>query len=207
LLVLGRENRAPVDLALGPIFEGTEGSNNRTYDEYVYDQLRVYQEAHRLAREHLGTVAERRKVEYDLRVKSKSFQKGDWVWYLYPRRYQQRSPKWCKQYTGPYHVVKVIPPCDYVLQKSKRSLPFVVHGNKLKLCRGSTSTSWLESSCNEPDDVEGPEEPVEDADITTKKPVRRRFNRRNDVNQPGELREVEHKRLRRPPRRLDDYQA
>ena len=207
LLVLGRENRAPVDLVLGPIFEDTEGSNNRTYDEYVDDQLCVYQEAHRLAREHLGTAAERRKVGYDLRVKSKSFQKGDWVWYLYPRRYQQRSPKWSKQYTGPYHVVKVIPPCDYVLQKSKRSQPFVVHGNKLKLCRGLTSTSLLESSCNEPGDLEGPEEPVANADVTTKKPVRRRFNRRRDMNQPGELREVEHKRLRRPPRWLDDYQV
>jgi len=101
LLVLGRENRAPVDLVLGPLLGGTE---------YVEDQLCVYQESHRLAREHFGTAAERRTVEYDLRVKSKSFQKGDWVWYLYPRRYQQRSPKWCKQYTGSYHVVKVILP-------------------------------------------------------------------------------------------------
>ena len=103
------------------------------------------QEAHRLARECLGAAAERRKLNYDLRVKNTEFQVGDWTYYYYPRRYAHRSPKWSKNYIGPYLVVKKIPPCDYVIQRTKRSTPIVTHGNKLKHCRGPVPASWLKS--------------------------------------------------------------
>jgi len=76
-------------------------------------------------------------------VKELTFNVGDWVWYFYPRRYVQRSPKWSKNYDGPFLVTKVIPPSDYVIQRSQRSSPQVVHGNKLKLCYGETPKSWL----------------------------------------------------------------
>ena len=33
-------------------------------------------------------------------------------------------------------MVNVIPPSDYVIQKTKRTAPQVVHGDKLKLLRG-----------------------------------------------------------------------
>ena len=90
--------------------------------------------SHQIAREHLGTVADRRKQEYDLNVKPRSFQVGEKVWYLYPRRYTAKSPKWQKHYIGPYEVVKALPPADYVIRKSKRSEPMVVHADKLKIC-------------------------------------------------------------------------
>ena len=71
------------------------------------------------------------------------FQRGDWVWYWYPRRYQGKSPKWQKSYTGPYLVIRIIEPVNYVLQKSARAKPFVVHADKLKKCIGTTPASWL----------------------------------------------------------------
>jgi len=77
-------------------------------------------DTHQLAREQLASTADRRKDDYDLKVKRKSFKRGDWCYYYYPRRYQSRSPKWIKQYTGPYLVIGVIEPNDYIIQRSKR---------------------------------------------------------------------------------------
>jgi len=96
-----------------------------------------------LARDHLNASAERRKNEYDIKVKERTFNVGDWVWYFYPRRYTQRSPKWNKNYKGPFLITKVIPPSDYVIQQSRKSLPQVVCGNKLKPCYGEKPKSWL----------------------------------------------------------------
>ena len=84
-----------------------------------------------------------RKREYDAKVKPRQFEIGQWVWYYYPRRYSYRSPKWNKIYGGPFLVVGKIPPCDYVIQKTKKSSLQVVHGNKLKQCVSQTPTSWI----------------------------------------------------------------
>ena len=54
-----------------------------------------------------------------------------------------KSLKWQKCYTGPYLITRKIEPVNYVLQKSERAKPFVVHLNKLKKCYGTTPTSWL----------------------------------------------------------------
>jgi len=80
-----------------------------------------------------------------MEVKKADFKVGDWVWYWYPRRYQKRSPKWQKMYTGPFLVVRIIAPVNYVLQKSVKSKPFVVHTDKIKTCFGTTPISWLKS--------------------------------------------------------------
>jgi len=113
-------------------------------------------DTHQLAREQLASTADRRKDDYDLKVKRKSFKRGDWCYYYYPRRYQSRSPKWTKQYTGPYLVIGVIEPNDYIIQRSKRGQTMVVHGDKLKLCHGETPKSWLETD----------EEPGDSADLS-----------------------------------------
>ena len=112
-------------------------------------------ESYTLARQHLETAAERRKKEYDIRVKPRQFEVGQWVWYFYPRRYAGRSPKWCKNYQGPYLVTRVIPPCDFVIQRSRRCRPQVVHGDKLKPCHGETPMSWLEAGGSPSDRNEG----------------------------------------------------
>ena len=78
--------------------------------------------------------AERRKTAYDARVKRSEFDLGSKVWYYYPRRYSRKSPKWQRCYTGPYVVTRVIPPVNYVLQRSSKSKPFVAHADKLKKC-------------------------------------------------------------------------
>ena len=91
----------------------------------------------------LQVAADRRKATYDVRVKKCEFAQGDWVWYYYPRRYQNKSRKWQKLNTGPYLVVRAIPPVNFVLQKSARAKPFVVHVDKLRECYNDTPRSWL----------------------------------------------------------------
>jgi len=143
-LVFGRENRAPIDLVLGEVTEDKQHYDS--YDEYVLHFQNRLRESYALAREHLEAAAERRKNEYDIKVKSSKFSAGQWVWYYYPRRYVKRSPKWSKNYDGPFLIVEVISPSDYVIQKTKRSRPQVVHGDKLKLCYSETPASWLSTA-------------------------------------------------------------
>jgi hypothetical protein len=140
-LVYGRENRAPIDLVLA-VEDEPEGVGTSP-DVYVDELLQRQRNAYRLARQHLGRAAERRKKEYDLHVRSRQFDRGEWVYYYYPRRYKGRSPKWSKMYTGPFLITRVMPPCNYVIQRSARSKPIVTHADKLKECLGETPKSWL----------------------------------------------------------------
>jgi hypothetical protein len=161
-LVYGRENRAPLDLVLAVGEDEPEGVG-RSPDAYVDELLQRQRWAYRFVRQHLGQAAERRKKEYDLHVRSQQFHRGEWVYYYYPRRYKGRSPKWSRMYTGPYLITRVMPPCDYVIQKSARSKPIMAHADKLKRCGGETPKSWLveESDGQEPASV--PEEQEEES--------------------------------------------
>ena len=91
-LFLGHEVRMPIDLVMGLLLE--ERTKNRTTDDYLAQLQHNSAEAFQLARRHLRVSAERRKKEYDNKVKPEHFVIGDWVFYHYPRRYQSRSLKW-----------------------------------------------------------------------------------------------------------------
>ena len=140
-LFLGRENRMPLDLVMG--LSSNDENRCTTLNEFVAHQQEMAEDAYVIARECLRVAAERRKRSYDIRVKKVTFNRGDWVWYYYPRRYSRKSPKWQKMYSGPYLIVRTIPPVNYVLQKTPRSVPFVVHADKLKKCLSVMPTSWL----------------------------------------------------------------
>ena len=216
LLIFGHENRAPIDIVLGPISENSPEDSQITYDDFVDNRLQFNVDAFQLAREHLGVNAERRKLDYDQHVKSKEFKTGDWIWYYYPRRYQKRSPKWSKTYDGPFLVIKRIPPSDYVIQKSRRATPIVVHSNKLKLCTGETPESWLNSVLD--NSSRPPASPLtgEDKEPSTSLPSQQQRlqvakRKRQEEEPPSwysppESPEPRERRQRRAPRWMDDYQ-
>jgi len=143
-IVLGHENRAPLDIILDALPDVEDRSDN--YGEFVMERERRMRDCYAIAREHLKTAARRRKDDYDSKVTSRTFEVGQWVYYFYPRKYSGRSPKWVKTYDGPFLVTKVIPPNDYVIQKTQRSTPMTVHRDKLKICYGETPRSWLTTS-------------------------------------------------------------
>jgi transposase InsO family protein len=156
-LTFGRETSMPVDIVLGRPEEDRDVAES--YDSFAGDLVNKLEAAFTLVREELRVAAERRKKQYDLRVREKNFPVGTWVWYYCPRRYQKRSPKWQKMYTGPFLVVKYISPVNYVIQRSKRSLPKVVHADKLRAWMGEPLPSWLKetSVTADADDVDGTE--------------------------------------------------
>jgi len=102
------------------------------------------------------------KKRYDLCVHKKVFAPGEWVWYFHPRRRVGLSPKWQKWYTGPFLIVKQLGPVNYQLQRSKRSVPFTAHVDKLKACLHNCPQSWLpEGAGHEPSEQPDPVEQVQ----------------------------------------------
>ena len=140
-LFLGRETRMPLDLVMGVPKEEADHCVN--IDAFVQRAKEDAEMCYEQARDELKVASERRKRTYDIRVKKAEFQVGDWVWYWYPRRYVKRSPKWQKMYVGPFLIVRVIEPVNYVIQRSAHTKPMVVHADKLKKCFGSTPDSWI----------------------------------------------------------------
>ena len=63
----------------------------------------------------------------------------------------KKSPKWQRHYIGPYLIVEEIPPCNFVLQQTARSKPFVTHVDKLKEFFGDPpAASWLVDDATPP---------------------------------------------------------
>ena len=143
-LFLDRETRMPLDLVVGIPTE--ENGEPRNADELVQKMKETAEASFKLLREQLRISAERRKKTYDVCVKKSEFETRDWVWYWYPRRYTKKSPNWQKMYVGLFLIVKVIEPVNFVLQKTSRTKPFVVHADKIKKFFGITSKSWLSSN-------------------------------------------------------------
>jgi len=100
-------------------------------------------QAYCFVREHLGTTAERMKRRYDLRVRPQQFRRGQWVLYYNPRKFQGRQQKWQRKFS-PHLIIRELRPINYMIQKSKRSRPFIAHVDKLKLYEGGNlPKSWL----------------------------------------------------------------
>jgi len=76
-LVMGQKTRMPIDIVIDNISE--DRPKHETYVDYVEDLRGRLIKSHQIAREHLGTAADRRKQEYDLKVKPRSFQVGEKV--------------------------------------------------------------------------------------------------------------------------------
>jgi len=139
-LMLNREVYAPLDIIAGPPSGDVE--RYESADDFVVRQQQMMRDVYASVREHLQVAASRRKRYYDIRVKERNFRPGMWVWYYYPRRNLRKSPKWQKTYIGPYLITKVLPPADAVLQKTRRSTPFVAHFDKLKTFYGNQPVDW-----------------------------------------------------------------
>ena len=102
-LMFGRENRAPLDLLYGGPEEESKAETN--LERFAEDKVNLMKRSYQLARQNLNKNGLRMKRYYDMRVKPQLFQKGIWAWFYNPRRYIRRSPKWQRNYTGPFLVV------------------------------------------------------------------------------------------------------
>ena len=151
-LMFARENRAPADL----VFSIPRDETSTSYDDYSAEMEEKQKQAYQLVRQHLGTAAERMKHRYDLRVKLQKFVRGQWVLYYNPRRIQGRQQKWERRYL-PHLIIKELPPVNYLIQKNKRSRPFICHVDKLKFWEtDNPPKSWLSDQSNDETEVKTP---------------------------------------------------
>jgi hypothetical protein len=130
-LFLNRELRLVSDLAWGL---GPQTSSFETYDSFVEQVTNLQMLDFQRVRDTLRKSAQYRKLHYDVDLKSaEAITLGSLVWYYYPRRYKGRTPKWQRMFIGPMKVIRVIDAHNFVVQKSSKSKPMVVHRDKLKL--------------------------------------------------------------------------
>ncbi|CAC5372842.1 unnamed protein product [Mytilus coruscus] len=120
LLMLGREITMPIDLIAGPTPEETEHYCPIQYVEWLKSAMAT---AFDFANEHLKVAAKIQKRDYDIGLKERGYEVGDWVWRWYlPDAGQKLKLGW----TGPYLVVNKISPVTYGIQKSIMADEFVL---------------------------------------------------------------------------------
>jgi transposase InsO family protein len=136
MMVFGKENRMILDVILGSP-ETALVVNSQTWLESKLDTL---QRAYCLARENLDRQAKRMKTVYDRSVVSQRFNVGDKVLVYLPRTKLGCTPKWTLFYDGPYTIERQITDVNFVVRKSEKSNPLVVHIDKLKSYISQSST-------------------------------------------------------------------
>jgi len=106
--------------------------------------------AYCLVRRHLDAAAQRMKRRYDLRVLPQQFRRGQWVLYYNPRKFQGKQQKWQRKFS-PHLITRELPPVNYLIQKTRKSRPFVAHVDKLKPYENDNiPKSWLSDTNKQP---------------------------------------------------------
>ena len=137
-LMLGRKLEVPLDV----ITERPPDASplKRDYAQAVRKRLAS---AHDLARRHLNKAAVRQKRNYDKRLSGRPFVIGDSVWLYNVRRKKERNAKLDCPRKGPYLVISVLSDVVYLIQKSRKAKPKVVHSDRLKPYLGPPLERWI----------------------------------------------------------------
>ena len=142
LLTMGREVRLPAELIFGSE-NGCDGLEITSYGDYIDCLREKMQHAHRIARRHLSSAAQRNKEIYDAKVALNKYSVSSVVWYLSEARQVGECQKLMHVYEGPYLIVKKYSEINFLLQLDKKGKTRVTHHNKLKPYEGDDPPSWL----------------------------------------------------------------
>ena len=161
-MMLGREINQPVDL-LFPMKSPSDVSP----DQYVAKLQNSIKLAHETARKHLKTSQERMKRDYDLKVFTRVYDKGDLVYILYTAAVKGQAKKLGHPWKGPGIVVTKFTP--YLYRLKLKNAVFTANHDRLKPCRDKKLPGWLEKfrdnflevlTKQQTDDTVGTHEPV-----------------------------------------------
>jgi len=86
----------------------------------------------RFVRSYTGKQIQCMKQSYDASVRPKQFEENDEVLLFDPRKKCRKYTKWSVTWIGPFRVQKRFNSCNYVLRKSAKSRPFVVHVDRMR---------------------------------------------------------------------------
>ena len=139
-LMLGRQLRLPIDLALG--IPETRPSTCKT--DYAYQLEKQLVHMHDIARKHIKISSDGMKQFYDRNKHFTEYAMGDAVWYFYTERRHVISPKLNRNWKGPYIITKKFGDVLYQIQKNARGKPKVVHYDKLKPYLGENKPTWFD---------------------------------------------------------------
>ena len=142
-LMLGRETRTPIEVALG--IDRLEDDHDRpSPHEHAADIVANMTEASRIARENIGGARERQKKNYDARLSVNNFSPGDLVYYLDSTKQKGLSPKLnpCK-WIGPCVIVKKLSDLIFEIRSRQAGKTKVLHHDRLKPYTSSDVPSWV----------------------------------------------------------------
>jgi len=113
-------------------------------------------------------------------------------------------------YIGPFLVTRVIEPVNYVIQRSAKTKPIVVHVDKLKKCYGDTPNSWLNIHTIAEEVNETTHENTTPAPETVKSKRRESINKGDDFEEqettvPDAANQSPKRQIRKAPAFLRDY--
>ncbi|XP_038052806.1 uncharacterized protein LOC119725470 [Patiria miniata] len=145
MLMLGREVRLPIDLAVEqPRDDQQEVEGEETdYAQQLREQFRL---AHGRARKCLKRSARRQKTHYDRRSVKYNLVAGDFVWLHNPAKRKGLSPKLQCRWEGPYLIVHKLSDVIFRIQRKKGGKMKVVHRDRLKSYIGNPLVSWIENT-------------------------------------------------------------
>ncbi|KAK3885216.1 hypothetical protein Pcinc_010560 [Petrolisthes cinctipes] len=127
-LMLGHELCLPVDVLMGRPSGEELPTDTSSYTKHLQERLA---EVHHQVRKSLRFSGEVMKSRYDAKANEVNFQAGDNVWFYNPQRKKGQSPKLQSPWDGTYTVLDSLSDVTYLIRRSRKSRPMVVHVNRL----------------------------------------------------------------------------
>ena len=110
----GREGICSLDL-LTPVPDEQTPTDVHEYALQLKERL---QYAAELVQKVSKTCIERMKKTYDSKIKPKTFEAGQFVYYYYPRHRSNRYHKWQFNYLSLYKIIKVLNSTNCIIQRT-----------------------------------------------------------------------------------------
>lgn len=140
-MMLGREIRLPIDLALGI----PEIRTSKCESEYAYQLEKQLVRIHDFARKHMQISSDGMKNYYDKNANFVEFSVGDCVWFHNPIRRKGLSLKFQRPWKGPYIITEKLNNVLYKIQESPKGKSKTVHYDRLKKYQGENKPNWFKS--------------------------------------------------------------
>jgi len=169
-LMLGREVNTPASLMF-PL-EGSK-PKNQDPEDFVVRLTSGIQEAHDTARRTLKSSLKRMKRNYDLRILTRPFEKGDVVHLLDTASIKGKCKKLSSPWKGPGIIVKKF--SAYIYRVKLRNAVFVTNHDRMKPCRDRNLPTWIKNWKKKPEGDEDTEEDESAVHCSCRKPCGGRF--------------------------------
>ncbi|XP_063961131.1 uncharacterized protein LOC135155571 [Lytechinus pictus] len=142
-LMLGREVRTPIEIALGV---DNSDVNDYDYDEFASNIVSTMKDAYNIAREHLSSQTQRQKRDYDSRLSVNTYQPGDLLYYLDTTKQKGLSPKLKSAFwMGPCIVTRKLSDLVSEIKSQQKGKLKVLHHGRLKPFRSTDIPKWVKA--------------------------------------------------------------